>query len=107
MPGSAVNGDHSATATHSDNQQLPQRRPAVAAVAAIAGSSSGDHSREVSEDVEAGNNPQQVAKDAEHEEEQEEQYVNVTYADIAKQFSLLGWTAFGGPAAHIGLFQRV
>jgi hypothetical protein len=37
----------------------------------------------------------------------EEQYVDVTYCDIAKQFSILGWTAFGGPAAHIGLFQRV
>lgn len=31
----------------------------------------------------------------------------VSYADIAKQFSLLGWTAFGGPAAHIGIMQRV
>ena len=31
----------------------------------------------------------------------------VTYLDIAKQFSLLGWTAFGGPAAHIGIMQRV
>lgn len=26
--------------------------------------------------------------------------------DIVKQFSLLGWIAFGGPAAHIGLFQK-
>lgn len=32
-------------------------------------------------------------------------YVDVTYKDIFKQFVLLGWTAFGGPAAHIGLFQ--
>ena len=31
----------------------------------------------------------------------------VTYVDIAKQFSLLGWTASGGPAAHIGIMQRV
>jgi hypothetical protein len=37
----------------------------------------------------------------------EEQYLDVTYGDIFKQFSILGWTAFGGPAAHIGLFQRV
>jgi hypothetical protein len=41
------------------------------------------------------------------EEQQEEQYAEVTYADIFKQFSILGWTGFGGPAAHIGLFQRV
>lgn len=39
--------------------------------------------------------------------QQPEQYTDVTYADIFKQFSILGWTAFGGPAAHIGLFQRV
>lgn len=34
-------------------------------------------------------------------------YVDVTYGDIFRQFTILGWTAFGGPAAHIGLFQRV
>ncbi|GMH33315.1 hypothetical protein BSKO_01149 [Bryopsis sp. KO-2023] len=27
--------------------------------------------------------------------------------DIFKQFVLLGWTAFGGPAAHVALFQKV
>jgi hypothetical protein len=40
-------------------------------------------------------------------EQQVEEYAAVGYADIAKQFSILGWTAFGGPAAHIGMFQRV
>lgn len=34
-------------------------------------------------------------------------YVSASYGDIARQFVLLGWTAFGGPAAHIGLFQKV
>lgn len=33
--------------------------------------------------------------------------VQITYMDIFKEFSLMGWTAFGGPSAHIGLFQRV
>jgi hypothetical protein len=33
--------------------------------------------------------------------------VQIGYRDILKEFSLLGWTAFGGPSAHIGLFQRV
>lgn len=33
-------------------------------------------------------------------------YLEVTYLDITKEFSLLGWIAFGGPAAHIGLFQK-
>jgi hypothetical protein len=32
---------------------------------------------------------------------------HVSYAAIARQFSLLGWTAFGGPAAHIGIMQKV
>lgn len=31
----------------------------------------------------------------------------VGFADIAKNFVLMGWTAFGGPAAHVGLFQKV
>lgn len=30
----------------------------------------------------------------------------VGFADIAKHFVLMGWTAFGGPAAHVGLFQK-
>lgn len=41
------------------------------------------------------------------EEESDPQYTKVTYFDIAKQFSIMGWIAFGGPAAHIGLFQKV
>ena len=32
-------------------------------------------------------------------------YAEVGFGDIFKQFVLLGWTAFGGPAAHIALFQ--
>ncbi|CAG9463862.1 unnamed protein product [Pedinophyceae sp. YPF-701] len=31
----------------------------------------------------------------------------VTYKDIFKRFVLLGWTAFGGPAAHIAIFQKL
>lgn len=31
---------------------------------------------------------------------------HVTYWDITKEFSLLGWIGFGGPAAHIGLFEK-
>ena len=34
-------------------------------------------------------------------------YVDVSYMDILREFSILGFIAFGGPAAHIGLFQKV
>jgi chromate transporter len=30
-----------------------------------------------------------------------------SYGDIFRAFVLMGWTAFGGPAAHIGIFQKV
>mmetsp|Transcript_49324 Transcript_49324/g.142945 ORF Transcript_49324/g.142945 Transcript_49324/m.142945 type:complete len:502 (+) Transcript_49324:128-1633(+) len=32
--------------------------------------------------------------------------VTVGFGDIARNFVLMGWTAFGGPAAHVGLFQK-
>lgn len=41
------------------------------------------------------------------DEPTEQECCDVSYNDIAKEFSLLGWTAFGGPSAHIGLFERV
>ena len=31
---------------------------------------------------------------------------NVTYKDLFIRFILLGWIAFGGPPAHIALFQK-
>ena len=34
------------------------------------------------------------------------QLVHATYKDIFFSFVLMGWTAFGGPAAHIGIFQK-
>ena len=37
----------------------------------------------------------------------EPEYADAGFLDIFKNFALLGWTAFGGPAAHIGLFQKV
>jgi len=30
-----------------------------------------------------------------------------SYKDIFRSFALMGWTAFGGPGAHIGLFYRL
>ena len=29
------------------------------------------------------------------------------YSHILQQFVWMGWSAFGGPSAHIGLFQQV
>ena len=34
-------------------------------------------------------------------------YAQVGFAEIFTQFVLLGWTAFGGPQAHIALFQKI
>lgn len=36
-----------------------------------------------------------------------ETYAQVTYWEITRHFFIMGWIGFGGPAAHIGLFQRV
>ena len=41
------------------------------------------------------------------EEDKPEPFVEVTYWDIAREFSIMGYIGFGGPAAHIGLFQKV
>lgn len=30
-----------------------------------------------------------------------------SYSHIFQQFVWMGWSAFGGPSAHIGLFQKV
>ena len=34
-------------------------------------------------------------------------FAEVTYVQILRQFAFLGWTAFGGPAAHIATFEQV
>ncbi|KAG2453749.1 hypothetical protein HYH02_001960 [Chlamydomonas schloesseri] len=50
--------------------------------------------------------PEPAAAPGAPESEAGETYVSVTYFDILKHFSLMGYIGFGGPAAHIGLFQR-
>eukprot|EP00798_Chlamydomonas_sp_ICE-L_P000909 gene910-5229_t len=37
---------------------------------------------------------------------EEVHYAEVSWSDLIKQFSILGWVAFGGPAAHVGLYQK-
>ena len=36
----------------------------------------------------------------------EQKTTQATFRDIFFSFVLMGWTAFGGPAAHIGIFQK-
>jgi len=50
----------------------------------------------LAEDIEPAN----IAKDC-------TSTASVSFMDIFKNFVLMGWTAFGGPAAHVGLFQKV
>lgn len=33
--------------------------------------------------------------------------VEATWKELVKHWFILGWTAFGGPAAHIGMFQKL
>lgn len=40
-------------------------------------------------------------------EAQESEYREVTYGQIVQNFVLMGWTAFGGPSAHIAFFETV
>lgn len=76
-------------------------------------SSSSQHPADVEAAISSSGDPPATSKDVDIDaplpaaDDDEEQYATVTYGDIFKQFSILGWTAFGGPAAHIGLFQRV
>lgn len=53
------------------------------------------------------NNNNVVVEGATDLSEPTEWLADVGYYDILKQFSLMGWVAFGGPAAHIALFQKV
>lgn len=41
------------------------------------------------------------------EQEQHSTYAQVAYRDIVTNFGLMGWTAFGGPQAHVALFETV
>jgi hypothetical protein len=107
-----ANNDNAIVIGHNDAEHAPglhQRRHGALEVDQH-NSSSPDTT---SPDVEAAisSSPSDI-KDAQSptgaaDQQQVEEYTDVTYGDIAKQFSILGWTAFGGPAAHIGMFQRV
>jgi chromate transporter len=44
---------------------------------------------------------------AAHEEEVQAAVVEATYRELIKHWFILGWVAFGGPAAHVGMFQKL
>lgn len=45
--------------------------------------------------------------DRDVEEQNGDSYVHASYSEITKYFLMMGWTAFGGPQAHIGMFETV
>uniref|UniRef100_A0A383W4R4 Chromate transporter n=1 Tax=Tetradesmus obliquus TaxID=3088 RepID=A0A383W4R4_TETOB len=110
-PIAPTNNESTIVVSHNDAEHAPglhQRRHGALEVEQQHGSSSPDTS---SPDVEAAissnpSNDKDAAVPEAVEQQQVEEYAAVSYGDIAKQFSILGWTAFGGPAAHIGMFQR-
>ena len=50
---------------------------------------------------------QQEEQAREGDAEVQTEYASVSYAELTKNFVLMGWTAFGGPSAHIALFETV
>lgn len=51
--------------------------------------------------------PGDVPTDVEAQTAQPDPAPSVTYKDLFLRFVWLGWVAFGGPTAHIALFQKV
>lgn len=45
--------------------------------------------------------------DGDVEHQNGDTFVRASYTEIAKYFLMMGWTAFGGPQAHIGMFETV
>lgn len=45
--------------------------------------------------------------DGDVEQQNGDAFVDVSYKEIANNFLMMGWTAFGGPQAHIGMFETV
>ena len=85
----------SAAPLHTSSSQVPLRTGSGATAGGDSGSSGSDvkdspgGSNAAGEGGGEGDDPEFVVLPA-------------TYREIAKYFGILGWTAFGGPAAHIG-----
>jgi hypothetical protein len=39
--------------------------------------------------------------------DEQSEYAAVTMSQIVSNMGLMGWTAFGGPSAHVALFETV
>lgn len=83
---------------------LTHRHPSSAANGtAAAAAASGDRPP-------ADDGSKSIAGNSQGEDTPDEEAVTIkpaSYLEIAKHFGILGWTAFGGPAAHITMFLRV
>lgn len=45
--------------------------------------------------------------DGDVEQQNGDTFVYASYREITNYFLMMGWTAFGGPQAHIGMFETV
>jgi hypothetical protein len=107
-----ANNETTVVVSHNDAEHAPglhQRRHGALELQQHSSSSPDTSSPDVEAAISSSpSNEKDAGVDAQPSAQQQvEQYADVGYRDIAKQFSILGWTAFGGPAAHIGMFQRV
>ncbi|KAI8105039.1 hypothetical protein M9435_000211 [Picochlorum sp. BPE23] len=72
-------------------ESLPQMQKDVESLEALA-------------DVEGS---EEKSKQGEKEAEEETIVIPATWKELIRYWFILGWTAFGGPAAHIGMFQKL
>lgn len=45
--------------------------------------------------------------DGDVEQQNGNSFGDASYKEITNNFLMMGWTAFGGPQAHIGMFETV
>jgi hypothetical protein len=86
---------------------LSHRHPHHAAANGANGTAGGDAAADKPQQERADSSKELQPSEAGEPSEPEVVIKPASYWDIAKHFGLLGWTAFGGPAAHISMFLAV
>ena len=97
--GSPPGRQHTASSSSIKGSDDPAGKEAAEDNAAVGGGTAGP------DDTGAGRDQQQQEPPAQ-EREEEPTVRSATYLEVSREFFVLGWTAFGGPAAHIGMFQQ-